>query len=209
MEISLLALQLAVIFLPGIFWARLDAAYGSRSQPTEREFFLRALMFGLASYAATFVVFAILGWPFSVFDPNAKAIVTPAVASEIVCALGVSFILGLLWLYATNYKLLTRLLLKIGATKNYSDADVWEFTFNNPETAVKYVQLRDFANRLVYAGWVNTFSDSEKLRELLLKEVCIFDFEGRLLYEMPALYIARRPEEIHIEFPELQNRRNT
>ena len=97
--------------------------------------------------------------------------------------------------------MLTRFLQKIKATKAYGDEDVWDFTFNSSVPAVEYVHFRDFENKFVYAGWVMTFFETEKLRELVLRDVQVFDFEGVLQYEMPLLYLARNAESIHIEFP--------
>jgi hypothetical protein len=204
MELSLLALQIAIIFLPGLIWARLDATYGLKSRPSDTEFFMRAFMFGLVSYAVTFVAFALVGRPFKVLDFAAQGnapLVTSAIAYEIIAATGASFLLAVLWLYITNYKLLTRFLQAIGATKTYGDEDVWDFTFNSQKAAVEYVHFRDFANRLVYAGWVNTFSETERLRELVLSKARLYDFDGNLLFETPLLYLARNPENVHVEFP--------
>jgi len=204
MELSLLALQIAIIFLPGLIWARLDATYGLKSRPSDTEFFMRAFMFGLVSYAVTFVVFTLAGRPFKIVDFAARgnaALVTPAIAYEIIVATGASFLLAILWLYTTNYKLLTHLLQLVGATKTYGDEDVWDFTFNSQKAAVEYVHLRDFANRIVYAGWVNTFSETEKLRELVLSKARLYDFDGNFLFETPLLYLARSPDNMHVEFP--------
>ena len=204
MEISLLALQIAIVFLPGIIWARLDSTYGLRAKSGDAEFFMRAFMFGLVSYAATFLLFTAIGRPFSIIDLGARentAIVTAAIAYEVVVAIAISLGLSVFWLYMTNYKLLTRLLQKIGATKTYGDEDVWDFTFNSQKAVVEYVHVRDFQNRIVYAGWVDTFSETDKLRELVLSNAQIFDFDGNMLFEIPLVYLARAPENIHIEFP--------
>jgi hypothetical protein len=53
----------------------------------------------------------------------------------------------------------------------------------------------------VFAGSVTTFSETGRLRELVLRDVEVFDFEGVLLYDVPLMYVARKPEDIHIEFP--------
>jgi hypothetical protein len=76
-----------------------------------------------------------------------------------------------------------------------------DYIFNSPFPAVEYVHVRDFANQFVFAGWVTTFSESGKLRELVLRDVQVFDFDGALLYEVPLMYVARKPEDIHVEFP--------
>ena len=204
MKIDVLITQLAILLLPGLIWARLDARYASKSKPSDVEFFLRAFLFGLASYAVTFIVYLLLGWEFAVIniaDVATQSVVTTAILKEILAATGIGFILAVLWIYFASYKVLWNILRIVGATKRYGEEDVWDFTFNSTEAVVEYIHFRDFENKFVYAGWVSTFSESEKLRELVLRDVQVFDFEGKLQYEIPLLYLARQPENIHIEFP--------
>jgi hypothetical protein len=120
---------------------------------------------------------------------------------EILAATGVGFILSILWVYASTWKLLTRFLQWIRATKRYGDEDVWDFTFNAPGPSSQFVNVRDFDKKIVYTGRVNAFSETGKLRELTLYDVEIYDWDGQLMYGVPRLYLARKPEDIHIEFP--------
>jgi hypothetical protein len=204
MEINLVILQFAIIFLPGLIWAGLDSRYARKSKPSEFEYILRAFLFGMTSYAVTFVIYATFGWPFNLADLSGAAATgkfTPPIFKEVVSALVVGLVLAVLWLYASNYKWVTRFLQNIGATKTYGDEDVWDFTFNSSVAAVEYVHFRDFANNIVYAGWVKEFSETEKLRELVLRDAQIFDFDGNKLFDTPLIYLARDPENLHIEFP--------
>ena len=98
-----------------------------------------------------------------------------------------------------NYSL--GLFKKFAQLKTFGDEDVWDYTFNSPIPAVEYINLRDFDKNIVYSVWVMSFSETEKLRELVLRDVEVFDFDGQLLFEMPMIYLARAPENIHIEFP--------
>lgn len=61
----------------------------------------------------------------------------------------------------------------------------------HPIAAVEYVHFRDFANNIVYAGWVKEFSETDKLRELVLRDVQVYDFEGNMLFETPLIYLAQ------------------
>jgi hypothetical protein len=204
MKIDLVIVQFAIIFLPGLIWAGLDSRYARKSKPSEFEYTLRAFLFGMTSYAATFVIYAAFGRPFNLSDLSGAASTgqfTPSIFKEVVSALVVGLVLAILWLYASNYKWATRFLQKIGATKTYGDEDVWDFTFNSSVAAVEYVHFRDFANQIVYAGWVREFSETEKLRELVLRDVEIYDFDGNKLFDTPLVYLARDPENLHIEFP--------
>lgn len=204
MKIDLLVLQLAVIFLPGIIWARLDAGYAAKVKPTAVEFLLRAFLFGVTTYAVEFLLFVAFGHAFRIVDlagAETQDIISRDILREVLWALAIGSVLSVLWLYVSNYKLLTRVLQRIGATRKYGDEDVWDFTFNARAIAVEYVHFRDFQNQSVYAGWVNTFSETDRLRELVLLDVIVYDFDGRELYRVPRLYLARAPDSIHIEFP--------
>lgn len=203
-DVNLFLLQLAVIFLPGIIWARLDAAYAAKVKPSEIEFVVRAFVFGLTVYAVEYTVFSWWHQPFAIADlaaADSKQVVTAQIAREIVWALVISLILAMIWLYASTYKLLTRFLQLIKATKKYGDEDVWDFMLNSGEAAVEYAHVRDLENGFLYAGWVDTFSETEKLRELVLLRAVVYNLDGIKLYETPRLYLARAPEKINIEFP--------
>jgi len=207
-KIDLLILQLAVIFLPGIVWAHLDASYAAKVKPSEGEFLLRAFLFGITAYAVEFLIYTAIGRPFSMADlseASTKEIVSRDVLFEVLWAVAIGAVLAVAWLYLARYKLLTRLLQLIGATKKYGDEDVWDFTFNSNDAAVEYVHFRDLEHRFVYAGWVNSFSESDKLRELVLLDVIVYNFDGEELYGTPRLYLARSPDAIHIEFPYRQS----
>jgi hypothetical protein len=120
-------LQLAVVFLPGIVWARIDASYAAKTKRSDIEFFLRIFIFGMTVYAAELIFFTALGWPFTMADlaeASTKQIVTKDILREILWGLVISVVLSVAWLYVSTYKLLTRLLQWIGATRKYGDEDV-------------------------------------------------------------------------------------
>jgi hypothetical protein len=203
MELNQLVLQLAIIFLPGLIWARMDTCYVLNSKPSNAEFLIRAFLFGITAYAITFLLFRWFGWEFAIVDITSKngKLLTPKILNSVLHTLLSSSILSILWIYSSTYKWLTRFLRYIGATKKYGDEDVWDYTFNASSAAVEYVHFRDFERKLIYAGWVSTFSETGKLRELVLKNAQVLNFEGEVLYNMPLIYIARQPDQIHIDFP--------
>jgi len=204
MTISIFLIQLTILLLPGVIWARIDASYGKKKNPSQFEFLLRAALFGIVSYAVTYVVFFVLHQDFIMVkleNIDKETVIDAAISLQIAIATLVGFILSIVWLYFVNYKIATRFLQLIRATKTYGDEDVWDFVMNSPKAASEYVHYRDFANNIVYAGWVGVFSESEKLRELVLNEAQVFDFDGNLLFELPSVYIARGSDNMHLEFP--------
>lgn len=151
---------MAILLLPGIIWARLDVRYAIKKRTSEFDFFIRAFVYGLASYAVTFALYALVRRPFALIDVTAadnRNIIARQVGGEIIVATAVGFCLAILWIYAANWKLLTRLLHAIRATRRYGDDDVWDFTFNSTATASRFVNIRDSDKKIVYTGGVNAF----------------------------------------------------
>jgi Family of unknown function (DUF6338) len=157
--------QLVIIFIPGIIWERLDAQYGPNKATRQWDILRRTFVFGLAAYVVTFCIywlasFFVAGLNFKVFQlkKDVEFLDGPAIKLIFYASL-VSVFCALLWLYGSNYKLLTRLLQSISATKRYGDEDVWDFTFNSGKPEVEYVHVRDFEKKITYAGWVEAFSE--------------------------------------------------
>ena len=159
MSMDLFAFQLAVIFLPGLLWARLDARFGSRLPCTEFELVVRAFLFGVASYALTFIVYAGLGRPFELSGLTSATALSPEMADEIFSSITLAMVACLIWIYIQTYNLGPRFLQLIRATKQEGYSDLWDFLFDLSITAVEYVHVRDHQVKLTYAGWVELFSE--------------------------------------------------
>ena len=199
--------QLVVIFVPGIIWERIDAKYGRERATLQWDILRRTFVFGLVAYLVTFGLFWCVslryeGWAFQLFDFKKDATFLDQKAfHQIAAASIVALVCAVSWLYAANYKLITRILQTIKATKRYGDEDVWEFMFNSGRAEVEYLHLRDFEKKVTYAGWVEAWSESERQRELVLRNVIVYDFDGNTLFETPRIYLARKMDNVDIEFP--------
>ena len=206
-----LALTLALIFLPGIIWARLDAKYASQTKPSKFDLILNVFVFGLVAYVVTFLLYSIPGvdriadfnlTALEVDDDRAGDVLDTSIVDDILAATGVSLILGPAWLWLKQHKIITRALQWIGATKRYGDEDVWDFTLNSTDAASRYVNLRDDQTGLTYSGYVDVFSENPSVRELLLRDVIVYDTATKAeLAKVPRIYIAREPKGMTLEFP--------
>ena len=208
MKIDILVFQLAIIFLPGLIWAQLDARYAMKEKSGPAEFFIRAFIFGLVTYVGVYCLYGLLGCNFSLLEINysdTRKFLSKEFIDEIIISVPFSFVLAVIWIYAATYKWLTRFLHLIRATRKYGDEDVWDLTFSSSVVKPDYVHVRDFDKGIVYAGWVEAFSETGKLRELLLSDALIYDDSGEetTIEETTIrfLYIARDKTYIHIEFP--------
>ena len=199
--------QLVIVFVPGIIWERMDSQYGREHPKEQWDVIRRSFVFGLASYGILFGISWCLSWHFGDLGlrlPQIKkeeAFLDTTVLKEIFFASLVSLVSSILWLYITNYKLVTRFLQTISATKRYGDEDIWEFTFNSRRAEVEYVNIRDFDKKLVYTGWVEAFSESEKQREIVLRDVILYDFDSRVILETERVYLARSADNIDSKIP--------
>jgi hypothetical protein len=171
---------------------------------TQFDLILNAFIFGVVSYAILGLIYWRFGWTLHILnlDSDSKKLLQPDVFPEILYAVAISILGGIMLLYIENYKLFTRCVQFIRATKTYGDEDVWDFVFTSPSQSVRFVHFRDFDQKVVYAGYVDLFSESGALRELVLRGVIVYDFDGNEMYQVPRLYLARDRDKIHIEFPE-------
>jgi Family of unknown function (DUF6338) len=203
LSVSTLFFELALIFIPGFVWMKIHSRYGFKGEKTQFDLILNAFIFGVLSYTVLYLVYRYKGWPLRLFelDVDNKRLLQPELFPEILFAVAISIVGGVLSLYFENHKLFTRFVQTIGATKTYGDEDVWDFVFNSSSSAVNFVHLRDFEQRVTYAGFVEVFSESGQLREIVLRDVIVYDFEQTEMYRVPRLYLAREREGIHIEFP--------
>jgi hypothetical protein len=114
--------QLVIIFIPGIIWERMDSQYGREHPKEQWDVLRRSFIFGLASYGILFGICWCLSWHFGDLGlklPQIKkeeSFLDTNVFKEILFASLVSTVCSVLWLYITNYKLVTRFLQLIGAT---------------------------------------------------------------------------------------------
>lgn len=201
---DIVVVQIAIAFLPGIIWAGIARKYAGMKDSSQTDFLVKSMAFGLAAYSFVFLLYRVSGFDFSFAisgETGSERVDFLNFYDEILISIPVSIFLAVLWVYASNYKLLSKFLLIIHATKRYGDEDVWSFTFNSSDAFNEYIHLRDLNSDLTIAGWVRAFSDHDGLRELLLRDVTIYHASGAVVSQAPHLYIAREPHHLLIEFP--------
>jgi hypothetical protein len=182
---------------------KIHSRYGVKGEITQFDLILNAFIFGVLSYAFLYLIYKCRGWSLKIFElqTDGNRLIQPEVFPEILAAVMIAVLGGVLSLYVETYKLFTRFVQWIRATKTYGDEDVWDFVFNSDSRAVSFVHFRDFEERVTYAGFVEVFSETGQLREIVLVDVAVYDFEGAEMYRVPRLYLARGRENLHIEFP--------
>lgn len=107
--------------------------------------------------------------------------------------------LAVLASYFYRYKWLNKIGQKIGATTRFGDEDVWDFFHTSHDIRGNWATIRDHKLNLYYFCWIQTFSHSGKERELLLREVAVYNPTGECLYETDVMYLSRKQDELTIE----------
>ena len=203
MKIDTIIVEIAVLFLPGIVWALMDARYALKTRPSDTEFVLRAFIFGLISYAVTYIFYRLIGMEFAPIDINKlDSLINYPIAKEIIFTLFVGLFCSIFWLYLSEKKFLEYYLLKFNIIKKYSakKEDVWSDLLELPIIKDRIVKFRDFSNHLVYYGRIMSYSENNGLRELVLRDVVIYDSSRNKMADLPLMYIARKPDNINLEF---------
>ena len=137
-------LQLAIIFIPGMIWERIDAQFVQKRRPDQFEVLRRSFVFGLVAYLLTYGLYRLLNWEFQLVEMSKdKSILSTRHFNEIWVATGLGLVVSIPYVWVSNRRILPWIFQKIGASKRYGDEDVWDHTFNTRDAVVAYVHVRD------------------------------------------------------------------
>jgi len=207
-----LAWRLILLFIPGILCtAIIDTLVVHKPWPAF-EFLIRPFIFGILTYFTLQSLFLLIDYISSLiqkaaFVPSYLSIwdsltnkQTPIKFTEILYSSITSILVALVASKAINDKWIIKLGQKSRVTKKFGDDDVWSYFLNSKD--VEWVWVRFPERDIVYEGWVQSLSDSEGLRELVLQEVKVFsNSTSQLLYELPAAYLSGPPSQFIVELP--------
>jgi len=205
--------QTAVVFIPGLIWVAIvdTLTVGGGEQRPAYTTALRAFGFGVISYFLYFTGYFVLvriasgSWP-TLLDQVKTApglqdlrLLRPR---DILGSSLVALLLAIAWSFAANRKWFLRAMQRLGVTHKFGDESVWDFTLNLRTPAVEYAHVRDFEHGIIYAGYIRAFSEGHGNRELLLEGAIVYDLDtAQEIFKVPLLYLSRKPESMHVEYP--------
>jgi len=99
------------------------------------------------------------------------------------------------------YNLFNRAVFFLKLTDRKSDTDLWQL-FNKEQS--EWVFIRDTKDNLVYFCSIYAYSETEKDRELILRDISVYTSDNpemSPIYELEWMYISRNKDEIIIEIP--------
>lgn len=204
--------RILFLLLPGAIGAAIYWKLRGRKTQKDWEDFFLIVIFSLLSYllfATLSTFFALFNsyWAcfglqtktFSYFQPFFDENI-PLDLYEVFWSCIAAVPLSVLASYVDSYKLINRIGRNIKSTSRFGDEDVWEFVNRSPDFKDQWVTVRDKKLNLNYSCWIEAFSDSGKERELVLRDVRVFDdATSEELYCVNILYLSRASDEILLE----------
>lgn len=219
MRIDFILIQAAVIFLPGLLWEKFDKTFSAKIKPDTASFIMRAFVFGIISYAITYFLYLILGYKdhyinLNISDADKNIILNKESVICICVSLAISLFLSVIWVFIHGNKIFTKFTQKVKLTKKYGDEDVWDYILNKNHVNknkifLKYITLYDYKNNIIYCGYLDSFSETEKDRELFLTSVKVYNSEGDELYSLDNLYLGLDKESICMEIKDIPPPQNS
>ena len=106
--------------------------------------------------------------------------------------------------FLVNYKIFHKFAQKLLISQKYGDENLYSYYLNAKE--IDWVYVRDFERKLTYQGRVISFSENDKIQELVLADVTVFAYEDSTeYYSVPNIYLCREMGRFVIEAIPLEN----
>lgn len=200
MEISELTLKLILLLIPGSIACILYERLTIHKQWNSFKFITNAILFGSLSYILAQIILNIcrIDSSFETFWENLPTKEIPYQA--IIKASIVSVFVGIIATVIDHYKLINRFGKFIKVTNKYGDENLYSYFLNAKD--VDEVYVRDIENNLTYHGLINSYSENDEIKEILLVDVVVYDYvTSKELYSLDKIYLSRAKENVTIELP--------
>lgn len=200
MEISELTLKLILLLIPGSIACILYERLTIHKQWNSFKFITNAILFGAISYVLAQILFNICRVDPS-FDTFWKNLPTKEIPFQVIIKASiVSMLVGLIATGLDHYKLINKFGKWIKLTNKYGDENLYSYFLNAKDTDEVYA--RDIDNNLTYHGLINSYSENDEIKEILLVDVVVYDYtSSEELYLLDKIYLSRSKENLIIELP--------
>lgn len=203
LDLSSFLIRTVFLMLPGAICFKIYRSLTRKRIQKDWQDFLDILFFALLSYGLYYVFLLLCSRYFRINVPSSttfEVFYNENIGFELRDILGPTFIGIIIALFSSsiyNNSLIIKFAQLVKATRRFSGENVWDYLFNMKDT--QWIVVRDFEINRTYYGFVAAFSDSGDCRELLMKDVDVYDFSGNFLHEMQVLYFSRKPDLLNIE----------
>jgi hypothetical protein len=202
MEVSELTLKLILILIPGAIASMMFEKLTVHKKWTPFQFVTNSILFGGLSYLLAQLFY-------NVFTCNGNSdlnsfwanLPTKAISpSVIIKGTIASPFIALLFTCMDYYKWINKLGKLLGITNKYGDENLFTFFLNSKDVVEVYI--RDIDANICYQGIVDSFSETDEIKEITLYDVKVYGYDdGKLYYEVENLYLAKPKDKLTIEVP--------
>jgi len=203
-----LAVTLMIIFFPGIVAAIVCDKIAVHSKWNPFKFVLYSFLLGTLSYGSLQTAYIIIDFFSAIrieriffekltilnnFEKTDFIINISEIFWATLLAVPVAFFASAI----INHKVMNRVarICKVGV--KYGDENLYSYYLNSKE--IDWLYIRDFDEKKIYQGRLKSYSENEKVQELVLYEVSVFDEISNLLYEVPTIYLSKEAGKFIIE----------
>lgn len=209
MEISELTLKLIILLIPGVIGTLIMNRLTIRKELSPFHFIINSIIIGLFSYLLLQLFYNSIHLVYNICNNqigNYKQlnIWTTISDSTVIPYLEVlyssicSLIIAIAGTVFDQYKLINKFAQKFKISNKYGDENLFSFFLNATETQVVYV--RHIKHNLTYHGYVNSYSETNDMSEIVLSNVTVYRYEdSALLYKVDQLYLSFTKSDIIIE----------
>src|SRR5688572_14144137 len=181
MDVSELTIKLIFVLIPGALASLLFEKLTIHKPWNSFKFISHSILFGVLAYLITGLFFEFLNLIFRI-NWNSLSIMKNISSKdipfiEIGNASVTGVILGLVSSALDHYKIINRLAARLRISNKYGDINLYSHFLNSPNVSPVY--FRDLKSNLTYHGLVESFSENEEIREILLRNVRVYYNEGK------------------------------
>ena len=210
MQIDTALVKLMLLAMPGIVSFLLYRKLTGKKTERTWQDIGEVAIFSLVDYALLGGIYAVISLIFNLALKVAFFEVFLSDASafsswyEIALACGIGMIVPFVASVMYTRSWFNRFGYRLGITNRRFDRDVWD-SFHS-RIGSKWVFVRDHKVDLVYYGWIQSYSESGQVRELLLRDVRVYKNKQATgeIYSADALYVSRNSDDLSIEIPGVQ-----
>ena len=200
MEISQLTLKLIILLIPGAIASIIFEKLTIHKKWDAFKFIAHCILLGGLSYLLADVI---CGMPirdpdFEKFWLNLQEAIIPI--SVVIKSLFAAILVGFITSALDNYKVVNRLGKFFKFSTKYGDENLYSYFLTSPE--VNEIFLHDIANNITYHGMIDSYSETDEFKEIVLRDVKVYVYDtATLAYEINRIYLSRPKDSIIIEVP--------
>lgn len=210
MEFSDFTIRLIILLIPGAIASLIVESITIHNKWTQFRFIVSSIILG----GASFCVLQVLYWAFQLCRSCRNGFAfenlqtwdcffkkeSTIVPLEIFFCLIVSVVVGYLVSYLIQHKAIFKLAKRLNVSRKFGDDSLYYQYLNSAD--VDWVYVRDKTTGLTYMGQVESFSEDEKNKELLLRNVTVYSYENSdELYKLKQIYLKFNERDVVIELP--------